>query len=120
MIINLTQHPATPEQKDAGVTDLEGIALQAVKDMLTFRNIPDQDEIRSRCAALVVSATMTGAKKAMIGGAPFLMTALERALKHNGIQPLYAFSQREVIEQQTENGEVVKKAIFKHLGFVES
>jgi hypothetical protein len=55
---------------------------------------------------------------AMIGGAPFFMSTLEKTLKEYGIKPLYAFSKRESVEEN-ENGIIIKKSIFKHIGFVE-
>ena len=39
MILNLTQHPATPEQVAAGVVDLEGKNLERLKELLTFDSI---------------------------------------------------------------------------------
>jgi len=55
----------------------------------------------------------------MIGGAPFLMSALEDALVIAGITPLYAFSVRESVEAEQADGSVRKVAVFRHLGFVE-
>ena len=56
----------------------------------------------------------------MIGGAPYFMSTLEKKLKEYGIKPLYSFSKRIVEESEDKDtGEVVKKTIFKHLGFVE-
>ena len=128
-VINLTQHPATDEQKVAGVVDLQGKELEALKGLLTFDSIPTIQEMEDRAhdiALLVVFNDLADDEdqdpifnKAMIGGAPFFMSTLERELINQGITPVYAFSRREVIEQKQENGEVVKKAVFKHLGFVE-
>lgn len=56
----------------------------------------------------------------MIGGAPYLMPILEKALAKYGIQILYSFTKRETVEKTDENGNVVKTAIFRHVGFVES
>ena len=56
----------------------------------------------------------------MIGGAPFFMSALERALLDVGITPLYAFSIRESVEKAAEDGTVTKINVFKHVGFVEA
>jgi hypothetical protein len=36
MIINLTQHPATPEQIDAGVVDFTGDGTTGTGDLLIF------------------------------------------------------------------------------------
>ena len=35
------------------------------------------------------------------------------------VKPLYAFSKREVVEEQLPDGSVRKTQVFKHLGFVE-
>ena len=55
----------------------------------------------------------------MIGGAPFLMGALESELKNRGIQPMYAFSVRDSVEKQNPDGSVTKQNVFKHAGFIE-
>lgn len=55
--------------------------------------------------------------KFMIGGAPFFMKELEEELSYIGI-PVYAFSRRESVEEVVD-GKVVKRSVFKHLGFVE-
>jgi hypothetical protein len=55
----------------------------------------------------------------MIGGAPYLMGALEKALRECGFTPVYAFSKRESIDQPQPDGSVRKVAVFRHLGFVE-
>ncbi len=39
-ILNLTQHPATPEQLEAGVVDLIGESLEHMTALLTFHEIP--------------------------------------------------------------------------------
>jgi hypothetical protein len=54
---------------------------------------------------------------AMIGGAPWMMAALESALLDAYITPLYAFSVRESVEIAQPDGSVVKTAVFKHVGF---
>lgn len=119
LIINLTQHPAAQEQTLQGVLDFEGLQLQALKKALTFEGIPSKEEMRLRALLLAEMAKRTGAQKAMIGGAPYFMSALEKALKDAGIQPLYAFSTRESIEKTLPDGSIQKVNIFKHLGFVE-
>jgi len=54
----------------------------------------------------------------MIGGAPYLMPPLQRALLKRGLKPLYAFSRREVIEEAQPDGSVRKSIIFRHIGWV--
>lgn len=116
-IINLTQHPASAEQIEAGVIDLpkeSGLSLA-----LTFNELPTKETIQNRANLITGIAMMNGATHAMIGGAPFLMSALEHTLKEKDIVPLYAFSQRISVEKTTETGEVIKTSIFQHKGFVE-
>lgn len=124
MILNLTQHPGTPEQ---GVTDLTGEELAALKQALTFDALPTAQEIAERADYIAALACMNGLggedddpipTAAMIGGAPYLMAPLERALRNVGIEPLYAFSVRESAEQAQPDGTVRKVNIFRHAGFV--
>ena len=116
-ILNLTQHGLTAEQSAAGV--FEPNDKVTVQQLLTFDNPPSRAEIIARAEALAEIAEREGVPSAMIGGAPYLMGALENALKERGIQPLYAFSVRESVEETLPTGEVIKKNVFKHLGFVE-
>jgi hypothetical protein len=109
MRINLTQHNATTEQ---GCTEPQ--PKKTVQELLTFDVLPNRKEIQHRAINLAIIAKSHGATEAMIGGAPFLMPALEQALIARGIQPLYAFSRREVVEE--EGGK--KTVIFRHIGFV--
>jgi len=119
-IINLTQHAATAEQLAAGVFDVpnEG-ARRELLMQLTFGDLPEDGEIVERAAAVASIAMAFGARAAMIGGAPYLMSALERELREGGITPLYAFSRRESVEEKLPDGSVRKVAVFRHLGFVE-
>jgi len=147
MIINLTQHKATVEQIEQGVIDLPELYRKDLISFLTFNDIPSKEEIEYRVYSifnLVVDfcinldspigekvRTMVTDEEIfieesefknldisfMLGGAPFLMSSLEKELKHFG-RCLYAFSKREAKEVESE-GVVVKKAIFKHIGFVE-
>lgn len=116
-ILNLTQHNSTAEQAAEGVFEPKN--KKEVQDLLTFETLPEREEIRARAEALANIAEEEGASAAMVGGAPYLMGALECALKKRGIQPLYAFSVRESVEETLPTGEVIKKNVFKHLGFVE-
>jgi|GEM_PF-818332 len=113
MIINLTQHVGTPEQ---GVT--EPADKSAVSALLTFEEVPTRKEIGERAKALAELAKASGAKTAMIGGAPFFMGPLERALEEVGIVPVYAFSKRESVEAPDGNGGIRKTQVFRHAGFV--
>ena len=122
MILNLTQHRATKEQLEAGVVDLDENRFAALKRLLTFEVLPTAAEIDSRAKAIVALAAEGSADpwldfNVMIGGAPFLMTALEYYFHRRGVQALYAFSAREVVETMSADGTVTKTAVFKHLGF---
>jgi len=124
-ILNLTQHNATAEQSAAGV--FEPSDKQTIRKQLTFADIPDGEEIYDRARRLAFTAkgeaisagVKSGERYAMVGGAPFLMPALERLLRAKGIVPLYAFSRRESVEQTLPDGSVEKINKFVHLGFVE-
>ena len=118
-IINLTQHAATPEQIAAGVFDFVPEIKAQIQALLTFDTIPDAREIKTRAEKLTALVESWGFTKAMIGGAPFLMGALESELKNRGIQPMYAFSVRDSVEKQNPDGSVTKQNVFKHSGFIE-
>ena len=117
-IVNLTQHQASAEQIEAGVYNLTEEA-HAVREALTFSSLPTQNEIVRRAEIIAGIASTHGVKYAMIGGAPYLMGALEKELKKKGIQPLYSFSERVSVESVGENGEVIKTSVFQHKGWVQ-
>ena len=126
-IINLTQHNATPDQQAEGVVDLPAEHRKALTEALTFDELPSSEEIIERANAVVSIATMNGLggdadedpwpTAAMVGGAPWLMPALCRALENTGIQPLFAFSTRESVDVE-QDGQVVKTSRFIHRGFI--
>lgn len=125
MILNLTQHAATSEQVAAGVVDLDADRKAYVSELLTFVGLPTMAEVLDRAQTLAAFAHVVGEDMAaegeevcaMIGGAPFLMAALEAELKSSGIKPCYAFSER-VSEEKEVDGKVIKTNVFKHVGFV--
>ena len=118
-ILNLTQHQATQEQLAEGVFEPLQEMKKTIQNLLTFDHLPTKEEIERTAQALAWLADATGAEAAMIGGAPFLMSALEERLNALNIQPLYAFSVRESVEQVQQDGSVRKVNVFRHLGFVE-
>lgn len=123
-IINLTQHAATPEQINAGVIEPAPEDKKIIQTSLTFEELPSAEELEWRAYGLATLVTNMGAANAshhtvMIGGAPFFMSFLEKALKAQGHRPVYAFSRRESVDQVLEDGTVRKTSVFKHLGFVE-
>ena len=124
MILNLTQHPATAEQIADGVRDLPAKARAELCLLLTVDTLPSRQEIAERCEAIAVLIHHTGADEppasVMIGGAPWMMGPLVRALQAAGVvQCLAAFSRRESFERvDPATGAVTKTAVFRHAGFV--
>jgi hypothetical protein len=124
MIINLTQHAASPEQLAAGVRDIPEALRPRLAELLTFVELPSSTLLLQRAAAiaaLVDEIEIEGngyIQAAMIGGAPYLMPFLERELHLARVEPIYAFSRRESVEETLPDGSIRKSAIFKHLGFV--
>nr|DAO55753.1 MAG TPA: hypothetical protein [Caudoviricetes sp.] len=91
LVINLTQHEPTDDQKAIikNWVDLSDAEKASVKKNLTFR--PQEVTkyvIMGRAAMLATLAKTKGAKYAHIGGAPYLMAHLEDCLKQAGIIPL--------------------------------
>jgi len=117
-ILNLTLHEATQDQLDAGVVDLSDFGRRVLANTLTFDKLPDYGTLKTSAETVAMFAAGTGIKSAMIGGAPYFMPYLERALWAAGVRPLYAFSTRESIEEHQPDGSVIKKNTFKHLGFI--
>lgn len=127
-MINLTQHPATPEQLASGVRDVGPEFQGMVNAALNFTSLPTRTEISISAVALAKIAGALFAREkvghampdrmAMIGGAPYLMAPLEEALRQLGVGVCYAFSQRESVEEVQADGSVRKVAVFRHAGFV--
>mgnify|MGYP000849113700 FL=1 len=130
MILNLTQHVITDEQKAQLVVEPR-MTKAKIQKLLTFEEIPTREEIEARAKELARIATSEASMYAgdtdnriwitrvMIGGAPYLMSALEKALRESGFTPVYAFSKRESEEIPQPDGSVRKIAVFRHIGFVE-
>jgi len=115
-ILNLTQHPATSDQIEAGV--IEPKDKEKVRELLTFNELPSYEEVMSKAQALADIAVEHGVTKAMIGGALFFMTPLAAILRCRGVTPLFSFTKRMVEEKVLEDGTVEKKAVFKHEGWI--
>ena len=139
LLVNLTQHTLTKEQFSHKGENLVEITFKPyngtskgtgdyVKHLLNFTSLPTKEDIISRATALAdyAEGLLNQAKNdndklfALVGGPPYLMGALETALKERGIQPLYAYSQRESVETINSDGSVTKTAIFKHIGYIEA
>ena len=135
-ILNLTQHVATPEQIEAGVFEPTDDDKKEIQKLLTFEEVPTKKGIESRAMGLAKIASkifndveyveeynhfdyVEIDRKAMIGGAPYLMGLLEAYLKHECVKPVYAFSKRESVDHLQPDGSVRKVQVFRHAGFVE-
>lgn len=116
-ILNLTQHQSTPEQQAEGVFDMEGEDLARLKQLLTFEQLPDRWEIGIRAESLIALARKYTRQRVMLGGAPYLMGPLEKALEARGLEYCYAFSMRESVEKIVD-GKAVKTSVFRHRGFI--
>lgn len=124
MILNLTQHKATPEQVAAGVIDLRGAQLEKLKYTLTFSGQIPSDwlvitraEMIAQIAHDFFSKHPSQERQVMIGGAPWFMPPLQKILHDEGLSPLYAFSERCSQEKLLPDGSVQKTQAFRHLGF---
>ncbi len=119
-MINLTQHKATEEQKNAGVIDLPDDLHEKVKMLIDFKHCPTVAEMRCRARKvvdLIINHDYT-VKSALIGGAPFFMSTLENALLSGDIIPYYSFSIRDSVEE-VKDGVVIKVNKFVHKEFVQ-
>jgi hypothetical protein len=118
--LNLTQHAATADQIAAGVVDLSEGDRQWLIRTLTFAVPPDMAEMvdRARTVFAIASASLIPHDRVMLGGAPFFTTVLEVAATLHRETVVYAFSQRETIEQAQPDGSVRKTQVFRHAGFV--
>jgi hypothetical protein len=127
-ILNLTQHKATKDQLLAGLVDVTGGFLLQLIALLTFDSMPTSVFIREAATSIadIAVAHREYARalgeppitSAMIGGAPYLMSALEDALIKVGIMPMYAFTLRVSSEAATADGGTHKVAVFQHRGFI--
>lgn len=117
-MLNLTQHIATEDQLAAGVVEPTPGAKAAIKAALTFPDCPSKEQVLAAAKRLAEIAKAQKAKTVMIGGAPWFMAPLERALRAAGVEPVYAFSARESVDVKQPDGSVRKTAVFRHAGFL--
>lgn len=122
IIFNATQHNPTPEQVEAGVMN----ASPEIQKLITFTTAPTAAEMKenAKAVAKIAAAALnkigvpSHERAVMIGGAPYFMPHLEKALFKMGLTPIYAFSQRVCVEQNKEDGSVEKTFVFKHAGWI--
>ena len=113
--LNLTQHASSPGQFCEEPKNKE-----LVSKLLTFDIIPNGHTLRQRADELAVIAAEHGATEVMIGGAPYFMSYLEKSIIHCNMQPCYAFSKRESVDEKQPDGSIKKTTVFKHDGFIYS
>ncbi len=116
MIINLTMHSPTPAQEEDGLISLPREKAQELHSLLLFTEKPSEWVIKRR--AEEIARLAVGYERALIGGAPYLASALEAALRASGVKPVYAFTARNVIETVNQDGSITKTSVFDHIGWV--
>lgn len=122
LIINLTQHVATADQAAAGVREPNSIAKAGIQRLLMFYSVPTKELVNwkaRKLAAVAAEFADPSFDYAMIGGAPYMMPALAKALRLRNITPLFSFSVRDSEEVDDGEGGVKKVSVFRHLGWVE-
>jgi len=120
-ILNLTQHPATDAQIDAGVVNVTEADLVTLRNALTFDEPPTRLELIRRRRIIMKIASKYNCLRVMLGGAPYLCTELDLCFSLDGYAVLYSFSKRVSIEfTDSDTGEVTKTNVFKHIGWVTS
>lgn len=149
MILNLTQHAATPAQIAQGLVDYpyrgELQELLTIEEEILSREpwwladclddkVSDLVNIAVTYQAMAVDEVrpeLRGVDKLMafrdaislqvlVGGAPILMERLIPALKREGCIPVHALSARVVEEVPQEDGSVKKVSTFKHIRFMDA
>ena len=120
---NLTQHNVTESQERAGICDLVPGQHSKLKALLTMKAedvnqasiIERAEQIADFCEYFAVDG-----QRFMIGGAPFLMPVLSKALWNRGYKPFYAVSDRVSEESTLADGSVRKVVVFNHVSLVEA
>lgn len=125
-ILNLTQHQPTDEQSEAGLTP----ALAEIANLITFsaQELLEAESIELLFldrASKILSVIFKNyglsweGRPVMLGGMPAFTAFLQNFLKALNFSVLYAVSDRISVEETLEDGSVVKRSVFKHIGFIE-
>lgn len=149
MILNLTQHAATPEQIAQGLVDytnreslkwlltiperaltdsswlLEDMLDDRVEDLVTIASAYQAEEVDAiledvRGLRRLYAIRDALSLRVLVGGAPILMERLIPALKREGCIPVHALSARVVEEVPQSDGSVKKVSTFKHIRFMDA
>jgi len=121
-LINLTQHPLTDEQRNSVDYTIEP---QGMDFYLNFDSLPTAELINDRAyemfnclMAMLPPNVKPEDCTVLLGGAPFFMSACERAATDYGFKYCYAFSKRVSEEVKQPDGTVKKVSVFKHEGWI--
>jgi len=120
-ICNFTRHPPTMDHFREGVYNPPDTVWLEVRQLLEFNSLECaqiEKSSRSRRLAEIALECVGNGGTVMIGGPPFFMSYLERALKDVGVDFVYSFPYCISIEETLAEGIVKKIAINKHEGFV--
>ena len=79
--------------------------------------IKDPESLQKRAEELATIASKYGVNKVMVGGLPILVNYIEKALIEKDKEPVYAYSERKVVEKQID-GKTEKQVSFVHAGLV--
>lgn len=126
IILNFTQHDATPEQLAEGVVEIHPENRKFVRGLLTFNELPSRMGLKNRARLLVdfaeeeARALGDDATAVMIGSAPYFTPWLEAAMQDAGFKVLYSFKKKIFEEEIQADGSVRKNTIYRHEGFVEA
>ena len=102
-----------------GVIEPSSEQKERIKELLTFNQLPNSSILGARARNLAKMAVEADVNAALLAGPGWFTRAQEMALLARNIEPIYAFSKREVVEEVQEgSGEVRKLSVFHHLGFV--
>ena len=131
VIFNFTQHEFTKEQRDSHFCVNMGPEVNDwVKEQLTFSGEITQELLQNRAMDLANYAEYIAMAfcedvgsnlkdiHILIGGAPYFMPYLEKALISKGLTPIYSFSERVSEEVKQEDGTIKKVSSFKHKYFI--
>ena len=82
MILNLTKHAATPEQRSQGVFEPSAHDKADIKRLLTFEGQPSKEYLRRRAMILAVIADSYDAGHVLIEDNSILTAELLREIPH--------------------------------------
>lgn len=121
--VNLTQHNPTPEQALEGVTpasaEISALITFSAQELLGTENTKSLFKSRAQEILSWVGENAPYAGKVMLGGMPAFMPVLQKALKKAGYTCLYSVSDRVSVDEVQPDGSVIKRSIFKHMGFIQ-